>query len=65
MNQKLFQFLHILSNLNKKYFQHAAAKNKVLTAVSSKKWCNSVKMFCIGKLDSENIYSFFVLKKYK
>ena len=37
-------FLHNLSNPSKNYFQHAVAKNEVLTAVFSEKCCNSVKM---------------------
>ena len=32
------------SNERKKYFQHAVAKNQVLTAVPSNICCNSVKM---------------------
>ena len=37
-------FFHNSSNLSKNYFQHATAKNKKLTAVPSKKICNSVKI---------------------
>ena len=37
-------FFNISSNLRKNYFQHAVAKYKALTAVPSKKYCNSVKI---------------------
>ena len=36
--------MHNSSNPNKNYFQHAVARNQVLTAVLSKKYCKSVKM---------------------
>ena len=42
-------FLHNSLNPSKNYFQHAVAKYQVLTAVPSKKYCNSVKMSNIFK----------------
>ena len=36
--------MHNSSNPGKNYFQHAVAKNEFPTAVSSKKYCNSIKM---------------------
>ena len=39
--------LNISSNPRKNYFQHAVAKYKVLTAVPSKKYRNSVKISSI------------------
>ena len=47
-------FLHILSNPKKDYFQDAVAKYKVLTAVPSKKYCNSVKISSILRSVTES-----------